>query len=256
MGRPRRAIDAIAVVVPAHDEAALLPRCLDHLEVALATAARARPRLTVTVTIALDRCGDASGSLVAAAVARGFGGGALRSIAVDAGSAGRARAMGVEAALGASALRRIARRDASRVWIANTDADSAVPPGWVLQHADAADAGADVLVGAVTPDQADLDHPVLDAWRARHRFAGPHGHVFGANLGCRLDVYRCTGGFAHTRSGEDRGLVAAARAAGHRVVSTGDAPVLTSGRTHPRASGGFGDYLARLASGHDLAMGR
>lgn len=240
-------VDAVAVVVPARDEAALLPRCLDHLGAALEDVARRRPRLVVRIVIALDRCTDASGEVVDRAIARGVARDALRAVEVDAGGPGRARALGLAAALGEPELARIAARDPRRVWVANTDADSGVPPTWIHEHVGAAERGADVLVGAVTPDPADLEPTVLAAWRARHRLDDGHGHVFGANLGFRLDAYRLVGGFAPATAGEDRGFVAAARAAGLAVVATGDAPVSTSGRRRSRTVGGFATYLERLS---------
>ena len=133
--------------------------------------------------------------------------------------------------------------DPSRTWLACTDADSAVPAGWILEQVRLADAGADVVVGTVRPDPADLTATQLAAWRATRVPGRPNGHVHGANLGVRADAYLRAGGFPDRPVHEDVDLVAALVASGARVVATDACDVLTSGRLLGRAPGGYAGYL-------------
>ncbi|EFG64525.1 hypothetical protein SSBG_05312 [Streptomyces sp. SPB074] len=55
------------------------------------------------------------------------------------------------------------------------------------------------------------------------------------------------GGFPPFATGEDRALVHALETGGHHVLRTRRSPVATSVRLRPRASGGYGERLARLA---------
>lgn len=220
----------IGVVVPARDEAALLPSCLDGLRAAVAGVGdRARVRLLVV----LDRCRDASAEVV-----RDRG---VASLAVVAGTVGAARAAGCDALLpGPDGVD----------WLACTDADSVVPPDWLVAHADAWAAGCDALAGTVR----------VDAWEERPsglrvRFdaaygtpgpGGEHPHVHGANLGLRAGAYRRAGGFGARASGEDVALVEALERDGAWIHRTSAVPVLTSARRHARAVDGFADRLSTL----------
>jgi hypothetical protein len=101
------AIEAVGVVIPAHDEAALLPRCLAALDLALAQLPAALRRLAVIV---LDACDDASPRIIAdwstGAVHRACQQVAFRNV-------GRARAAGMQHVLGTSETS-IRRRSGSR----------------------------------------------------------------------------------------------------------------------------------------------
>lgn len=221
-----RGISRVAVVVPVHDEAELLGRCLSHLAAAVAALGSRGPE--VRLVVVLDACRDAS-----AAVARAAG--------VEVAECA-VRNVGVARALGAS----LAAGDAEpgSTWLATTDADSAVPPSWLDDHLAAA-ADHDVLVGAVRPDPADLPPPVLRRWLAAHTRVGHHVH--GANLGVRMSAYRAVGGFRPMTTGEDVALVADLRAVGARVTGGGH-PVTTSGRTAGRAPAGFAEHLRVLTA--------
>jgi glycosyltransferase involved in cell wall biosynthesis len=220
-----------AVVVPARDEADLLPGALDAVGVAVALA-RARG-VDVDVLVVADSCTDATESL-----AREAG---VRVLAVAAGSVGLARATGFRYVLEQHPT---VPRD--RLWLATTDADSRVPPRWLVGHVDLADAGADLVVGTVEVDDWSAHPPYVEAlWRAGYDPRDGHGHVHGANVGVRADAYLEVGGFPSLDRDEDVALVASL---GHRrVVRTGSVPVITSARARSRASGGFADHLATLA---------
>lgn len=221
-GRP-----VLGVVVPAHDEQELLPGCLD----ALARAVRALDgRATVRTVVALDACTDGS-----AGVARAAGATTVRLVARRVGAARRA---GVDALLATGPVD----------WIATTDADSAVPAGWLHAHLDALADGHDALVGTVAvTDWADHPDDVRSWFRDVYDLSGdPHPHVHGANLGVRTSAYRAVGGFAPLRTGEDVALVAALGAGGHRVHRTRTTPVATSARRVGRAEHGFAGRLVSL----------
>lgn len=226
-------ISVVAVVIPAKDEEELLPRCLASVGTAVAALARAAPHIQASVTVVLDGCRDGSAEVVA----RSPG---VDSVKADAGSAGAARDLGVRRAIAASDTA------AERTWIATTDADSRVPPDWLVQHLALAESGVGLLLGTVEPDAADLEPRRRRAWLDAHWLADGHRHVFGANLGVRADVYEAAGGFPAAASGEDVALVRAAKALGVRWSATDACRVRTSGRLRGRARGGFADYLAAV----------
>lgn len=220
-------VTAMAVVVPAHNEESLLLGCLTALTRAVE---RTRSRgIACVVRIVLDACTDGSET-----IAQSFEFPVLR---IDEGRVGVARAVGIADAL--HELRDVAAHD---VWIANTDADSEVPSQWLLRQR-ALSARADVCVGTVRPDFADLTPDHRAHWLATHPRGVANGHVHGANLGVRSDVYAALGGFAPWDEHEDVDLVDRARMAGARIMATADIEVMTSGRLAGRTPGGYAGYL-------------
>ena len=63
---------------------------------------------------------------------------------------GAARRLGCYAA-----LRHLSGRPLDRIWLAHTDADTAVPPSWISGHLDEADRGAVAVAGVVRVDSFD-----------------------------------------------------------------------------------------------------
>jgi hypothetical protein len=224
----------VRVVVPARDERDLLPACLTSLAAAVAHVVEARPGTVASVTLVLDRCVDDS-----AAVAARFDG--IDALTVDHGSVGAARAAGVRHATRTDP-------DDERVWVANTDADCAVPVAWLTDQLELADRGHQAVIGVVEPHGADLDDAVLAAWWARHERRDGHGHVHGANLGLTLEAYRAAGGFPDALAHEDVVLVERLRRSGVRWFAAGSPSVTTSGRREGRAPDGFAAYLVALES--------
>lgn len=217
-------VSRLVVVVPAHNEAQLLPRCLASLE-----QARRRVSIDVRVVVVLDACSDASRSVVGAADV-------VRTVAY--GNVGAARAVGFATA---------GRSHERETWFATTDADCEVPPTWLEQHVSYARAGARAVCGTVTvADWSALGTEV----RARHEQAytnhAGHRHIHGANLGVTAYDYWTVGGFAALETGEDVDLVHRLQHNGIPITWAADVPVLTSGRTHGRARGGFADHLRTL----------
>lgn len=246
---PLRRIDRVEVVVPAHNEDGHLDRALNALLAAADALQEQRPEVRTAVTVVLDSCTDRSADIAANYAASDR---RLAAVAVRLGNTGASRAAGVRAAgitmadpgpavLAATELW------ARRVWLANTDADSSVPPNWLARQVELADAGADAVLGSVEPDPAGTDPAILRRWLARHPFTEEHPHIYGANFGVRASAYLASGGFPRMRVHEDRTLVENLRRHAYTVVATDTIRVLTSGRTHARAPHGFGAYLRALA---------
>lgn len=223
--------EAMVVVVPVRDEAALLGGCLSALTAAVDAATGAGIRCEVRIV--LDACSDASDE-----VASRFGFTVLRSAA---GRVGVARALGIRDAMDA-----VGDTPLDRVWIANTDADSRVPAGW-LTHQQAISRVGDVCAGTVRPDFGDLSAAQRELWLRTHTRGQPNGNVHGANLGVRASTYLDAGGFAPIGEHEDVDLVARCRNLGAVVVASDEAEVLTSGRVIGRTPGGYAGFLRRQA---------
>jgi glycosyltransferase involved in cell wall biosynthesis len=230
MTGPHR-VEAAGVVVPAHNEDELLPACLAALRDAAGLA-----RIPVQLLVVADACTDET-----AAVAAAHG---ARVIRIRARNVGAARAAGM-----AALLRRTAGTDPAAVWLATTDADTVVPPGWLRRQLGHADQGWDVVLGTVTvTDWAGYPPHTAAAFAAMYGFGeGPHPHVHGANLGIRASAYLAAGGFKPLRTSEDHALIAAATEAGGRVLRAGDVTVQTSARRQARAPRGFSHVLRALS---------
>jgi glycosyltransferase involved in cell wall biosynthesis len=225
-------LDAVVVVIPVHNEEALLARCLGALEEAVASARSLRQAPEITVQLVLDACTDDS-----AVIARAS---SHDSLTIDSNNVGEARALGVR-----RALESFAAADPQSVWIANTDADSSVPQNWLSEQIELARQGVDLMIGTVRPDFADLDANQREAWNRTHTPGQANGHVHGANLGFRAHAYRQAGGFLPLAEHEDVQLVTALRALPGLVeVATDECWVLTSGRGVGRTPGGYAGYLA------------
>lgn len=217
--------------MPAHNEQRLLPACLAGLRAAARHPALRQVR--VHIVPVLDACTDDSGE-----VARG-------ALEVAARNVGIARAAGF-----AAVLQREAGRDPTSIWLATTDADSAVPADWLAEQLRLAALGAEVVAGTVAVSDWS-EQPAA----ARARFAGGYGapgnghpHVHGANLGLSAAAYLDADGMPPLALAEDQALVAALRGRARRMVATGRIPVTTSGRRESRTVGGFADFLRGLTS--------
>lgn len=221
----------LGVVVPARNEADLLPTCLAALCHARTSLRQLAPQVTVRLVVVLDSCVDAS-----AQVAQSYP--QIELVSVDAGSVGGARQAGVDHLL----------RSGPAVlgdWFACTDADSAVPADWLITHYQASRTGIDLLLGSVRPERGRLSQEDFEEWQARHDLGDGHGHVFGANLGFGARTLLATGGFRPLSVHEDVDLTSRTRAAGLTVFATGESPVITSARRTGRTPAGFASYLAR-----------
>jgi glycosyltransferase involved in cell wall biosynthesis len=229
-------IDAVAVVIPARNEEVLVSRALHAVRRATreAQALHGAGAPRIYVVLVADDCQDATAQL-----AREVVGVEVHEIA--AGSVGVARATGIDVAL--ASLLSVDGVTPERVWIANTDADSVVPPHWINDQLAIASAGIDVMIGTVRPDFDDLSPVQVDHWMATHTPGEPNGHVHGANLGVRARLYLAAGGFHPQLEHEDVDLVSRLERAGARFVAADSCEVLTSGRLYGRTPGGYAGFL-------------
>jgi glycosyltransferase involved in cell wall biosynthesis len=214
----------IGVVIPAHNEAMFIERCLRSVQ-----KAAAHPALLgepVTVLVILDACTDATGSIAEQC-------GAL-TLAVDHHNVGQSRGAGAEMLLSAGAR-----------WLAFTDADSQVKANWLsCQTA----FGADAVCGVVDVDDWTPHPPsVRLRYEARYQAIEGHRHIHGANLGVCAIAYRKAGGFRPLAAHEDVHLVQDLERNGARIIWTATNSVTTSARIDPRCREGFGEHLHSLA---------
>lgn len=223
----------IAVLIPARDEEVLLPRCLQSV-------AEARALLPAHVTSDVIVISDGSTDRTAD-LARDILGTSGIVLHADGGSVGLTRAV----AAGVALQRNKARMD--HCWLANTDADCAVPRSWLLDHLRIAQSGYTAVAGIV--DVHDFSEH-LDFVEERFRSSyllhadGTHPHVHGANLGVRADAYLIAGGWSALQTAEDHDLWHRLHATGCVRLSDSTLQVVTSGRRIGRAPLGFAGALA------------
>jgi glycosyltransferase involved in cell wall biosynthesis len=231
------AVTAICAVVPAHNEEALIGRCVDALVGAARRARARRPDVHIRIVIVADACTDETTHIVS-------GTPGVDVISLHARSVGAARAEGVDFALAAFQHDPDFDPAGTTGWIGNTDADSIVPENWFTSQIDLAESGFDVIIGTVRPNFTDLSPEQISAWETRHTPGQPNGHVHGANLGIRASTYTAAGGFQPQVEHEDVDLAHRLRDRGARIVASDNGEVLTSGRQVGKTPGGYARYLA------------
>jgi glycosyltransferase involved in cell wall biosynthesis len=215
----------IGILIPAHNEEALLEECLQ------AALRAAQHELlggeSVEVLVVLDSCTDRSSEIV-----RRY---PVHSLAIDARNVGQARAVGAQ-----FLLERGVR------WISCSDADSRVAHDWLVAQLAL---GTDAVCGTVTVEAWDgaFDESAQIRYHQHYEARDGHRHIHGANLGVSADAYRRTGGFEALACDEDVQLVRQLERCGATIAWSQRPQVLTSARLDSRARGGFGDYLRTLA---------
>ena len=222
-------ITSVAVVIPAFNEAGSIAACLTSVQAAATACA-----VPVSVVVVADSCTDATAQIAASHGAE------VVEVAVR--NVGAARAAGCDAAL---------QHGAKGLWLANTDADSLVPPDWLARQCEYAAAGVDAVAGTVAVTDWQEWPPELrvhyENFYAGARRDGRH-HIHGCNLGLSAAAYLRTGGFGPIAVGEDGALLHHVRTAGLTVAYPGDIPVRTSARRHARVvGGGFHTFLTSMA---------
>lgn len=227
-------IEAVGIVIPAHDEDRYLAACLTRL-----SAAARHPSLTSTrvyTVLAADACTDDTTT-----IARREG---VDVVELEGKNVGTARARGSARAISTLAAY---GHPADRIWLAHTDADTLVPPYWLAAHlAYAAEGWAGVLGAVEVEDWSPRPPGTARAFRHLTARVPEHQRVHGANLGVRADAYLAAGGFPALSVGEDHAFAAALRVLGLPVVHAHDLKVTTSARLSTRAPGGFSAYLSAL----------
>lgn len=225
---------AIAVIIPVHNEAALIGSCLTSV-----AAAIARVDAPVVVIPVLDRCSDASARVVHE-FATQHPGVLVRCMHDEFAGVGEVRDAGVR-----SAARAWPAIPAERVWTAHTDADTRVPSEWLSRQWELAATGIDLVVGTVVPDEP-AHTSVAALWWSQHQLGEGHPAIHGANLGIRLSCLLTVGGFGRRRIDEDVAAVQRIRAAGYAWVATDSTRVLTSSRRRSNIEGGFATFMRNL----------
>lgn len=222
----------IAVIVPAHNEEAVLARCIESI-----LGAAAHPDLNaepVRIVIVMDACTDGT-----ALVASGYD---VQGLCVDFCNVGKSRAGGADVMLKQGAR-----------WLAFTDADTLVPTSWL---ADQLSFATDAVCGTVKVEDWSLHpEPVRTRYDSLYNPEEGHRHIHGANLGVSAQAYLGVGGFKPLTAHEDVNLVADLEAAGATITWTARNCVVTSARMDCRCRGGFGDYLRSLVVTPSLEVG-
>lgn len=237
---------ALAICVPARDEAARLPRLfegLERLEVPLG--------FEVHVCLLLDGCIDRSAAIVADYAAHSTHRVHLTAFPRSRANAGIARHGAMM--LGVAAL------SPGEGILLSTDADSWPARDWLhatlaaLRHAEVV-AGNVIRSGARGDAAQDRIERYYSRLHALRRHADPvpwegastHHHASGANMALHSATYAALGGFLPLASGEDARLIDDAARAGLHVRRDAGSVVQTSARRHGRARGGLATALRAL----------
>lgn len=223
----------MVVVIPAHDEVDLLPRCLTSLR-----AARALSPVPVWIVVVLDSCHDGTAGVVGPDVHR---------IVTDVRNVGSARAAG---------FRAHASSGSASTWYVNTDADSVVARDHfrsiIACARDAHVVPGPVRVARWSGRSPDLARRYQLGYAAEQR-AGVR-HVHGANLAVRADAYWAVGGFHALAEHEDGDLVDRLDRRGYRISDAGAPSVITSARSSTRTPGGFASFLDAMTDPDDSSV--
>ena len=230
---------AVGVLVPVHNEEELLGSALAAIERAFSEVMHRG--IECRTAIVLDGCCDQS-----ATIARRWARSLARLEAPHRSALVlRCRSAGVGEArrLGAAALLRKWRAlNPGNIWLATTDADSRVPPGWLAAQLAAHEFGADLWTGRVTvEDWSPYEEETARLWN--EAYDAEQVPVHGASLGFNAQMYLDAGGFASLGTGEDRALHQAILAVGGRACEDMELRVITSGRRMARAPQGFAHAL-------------
>ncbi len=235
------------VVVPAHDEEALVGACVR----ALAAQERVAPE-ACELLLVLDRCSDATEARAREAAGRLT----LHVLHASAPGVGAARRLGMD--LACERLHAAGRPDGL---IACTDADSEVARNWLATQLDAVAAGARAIGGRAAMANADLETlgPQIRSRReqdaaarlARAREQAARGtrtehHQFsGASMALTAEAYRLAGPLEPRTGLEDEGLERLLRRHGIPIDRLLAVRVTTSARVTGRAPRGLAVDLRR-----------
>jgi glycosyltransferase involved in cell wall biosynthesis len=214
----------LGVIIPAHNEEALIGQCLRSV-----IRASLHPALAgeeVRIFVVTDSCTDGT-----AAIARALN---VQVLSVEQRNVGAARATGAAVALSQQAR-----------WLSFTDADTSVADDWLVQQLRCR---ADAVCGVISVDDwTGHSDAVRENFVVTYQDADGHRHIHGANLGVTADAYRLAGGFQPYVSNEDVALVDALIVAGATIAWSAEPRVVTSARVDSRAPGGFGAALRAAA---------
>jgi glycosyltransferase involved in cell wall biosynthesis len=223
----------ISVLIPAHNEELLLPRCLHSILLAAAEVPKStKVKIILVSDSSTDKTFQISHSILGDK-------GVVCSIKKK--NVGYARRFAAQVAL------QDYKGFLSDCWLANTDADCVVPKNWLLKQLLWASTGVQAIAGIVKVDSfAEHKNSVAKQFLKSYtiNLDGSHPHVHGANLGIRADIYQSVGGWHELETAEDHDLWDRLSACGIYKISHADLFVYTSGRQIGRAPKGFSDKLA------------
>jgi len=224
----------VIIAIPAQNEETLIARCLESV----LQACRYLP-VTISCDIIVfddgstdctrdiaENCLKASGTVVS----------------LDMNNVGLARRLAV-----AYGLKKYSG-PLNHCWIANTDADSMVPPDWLYRQLCLAERKVMAVAGIIDIDTfEEHDDGVPKRFRETYQinFDGSHSHVHGANLGVRADAYLAAGAWSARMTAEDHDLWQRVQDNGVFTFSSSSLKVITSGRRVGRAPNGFAETLAK-----------
>jgi glycosyltransferase involved in cell wall biosynthesis len=231
----------IGIVIPAHNEQAYLPACLESI--LRAANHPALPGDEVRVMCVLDDCTDRSLDIVQSFAARADTGrcriGYLETTC---------RNVGMARAAGASKL-----LEHPIDWLAFTDADSQVSAEWLVAQCRLQ---VDVVCGTIQvedwSDHGDHAQMLAEHFSRTYFDVDGHRHIHGANLGMRAEVYVKAGGFSFLPYHEDVTLVSALEKIGARFAWSALPRVVTSARSVSRTARGFGNTLAAVVEDYKI----
>ena len=236
----------IGIVIPAHNEAMTITKCLASVQAAIE---QLPSTITATMLVVLDSCSDNTLELV-------------KSVQVESAQAkntkienadvnylccgylccdyqcvGQVRDLGIRHAIASGAT-----------WLACTDADSVVTPDWLIQQiAHIKDQPTDMICGVVSVDSwAHLTPQTRKDYMAHYQDKMGHRHIHGANLSFSAESYLAVGGFAPLGCHEDVDLVKRFESKGYAITWSNRVRVITSSRLQARATEGFAAFLANL----------
>jgi hypothetical protein len=239
------------VAIPARDEAERIEACL--------TALSDQQQCPDAVVLLLNNCTDATGDIARALAPRLNYRLEITSLALPPAqaNAGSARRLAMQLAA--------AQAGRNGVLLA-TDADTVVPPNWIVRNLAGIGRGADVVCGraVVDPREAAMIPAHLhadDALECRlialldeiawlldpepHDPPPRHTEASGASLAVSVAAYHRVGGIPAIPCGEDRAFVASLWRMDARVRHDPAIEVVVSGRIEGRAEGGMADAIRR-----------
>ncbi len=226
----------IGIVIPAHNEAVTITKCLAAVQAAVE---QLPSTITATVLVVLDSCSDDTLALVKRAQVQSAGDErtGIHYLCCDYRCVGQVRDLGIRHAIASGAT-----------WIACTDADSVVPPDWLIQQvAHIKDQPTDMICGVVSVDSwAHLTPKTRQAYVTHYQDMMGHRHIHGANLSFSSDAYLAVDGFAPLPCHEDVDLVKKFETQGYMITWSNRVRVITSSRLLARATEGFAAFLANL----------
>jgi glycosyltransferase involved in cell wall biosynthesis len=216
----------IGIVIPAHNEAMTIAKCLASVQTAIE---QLPSTIEASLLVVLDNCTDDTQSIVKAA--------GVDYLRCDYQCVGQVRDIGIRYAIMNGAT-----------WLACTDADSVVPMDWLVQQIKhISQQPTDMICGVVDIDSwAHLTPQTREDYLAHYQDRMGHRHIHGANLSFNSEAYLAVDGFAHLPCHEDVNLVKRFKDQSYIITWSNRVRVLTSSRLQARATEGFAAFLANL----------